>query len=117
MRRKQSQAARRLGLAVAASALLLAPAYAQETPSGLTVFAPEAFSDAQPANALDMVRRVPGFQIVEGDEDVRGYSGAISNVRIDGEAPSKREDLGDLLGRIPASDVERIELIRGGAPG
>ena len=37
---------------------------------------------------------------------------------IDGQRPTaKTDDLQSILGRIPASDVERIEVIRGGAPG
>ncbi|MGZ8369537.1 MAG: TonB-dependent receptor plug domain-containing protein, partial [Caulobacteraceae bacterium] len=49
---------------------------------------------------------------------VRGYAGAIGNVLIDGAPPSsKSEPLEDTIRRILATSVERIELIRGGAPG
>jgi len=49
---------------------------------------------------------------------VRGFSGSVGNVLVDGARPaSKNEGLGDILSRIPATQVERIELIRGGAPG
>jgi outer membrane receptor for ferrienterochelin and colicin len=73
-----------------------------------TFFAPFA-----PQTALDMVRRVPGFAISEGEER-RGFAGAAGNVLIDGAQPAvKSEDIEDILERIPARDVVRIELIRG----
>jgi outer membrane receptor protein involved in Fe transport len=107
-------------LAVAAC-LAGGPARAQDGGSarpGVEVFSPASFAAGAPANAGDMVDRLPGFTVVEADADVRGYAGAQGNVLIDGQRPtSKREDIGDLLDRIPASAVERIELIRGGAPG
>lgn len=83
-----------------------------------TVFPPEYFVASAPANALEMVQRLPGFVIVEADADVRGYAAAQGNVLIDGARPaSKREDIDDLLKRIPARSVERIELVRSGATG
>ncbi|MBB4081973.1 TonB-dependent receptor plug domain-containing protein [Brevundimonas lenta] len=106
-----------------ATSLLLAMAgaggaLAQTAPGGVTVFAPEAFADSAPRTAGDMLDRVPGFSVIEADADVRGYSGALGNVLIDGARPaSKRQDIGDMLDRIPAASVERIELIRGGAAG
>ncbi|HET9811377.1 MAG TPA: TonB-dependent receptor plug domain-containing protein [Sphingomicrobium sp.] len=80
------------------------------------VFAADYFASARPADAYDMVRRLPGFELVEGDEDVRGFAGSRGNVLFDGRAPSgKQESLEEQLRRIPASSVLRIELIRGGA--
>ena len=65
-----------------------------------------------------MLERLPGFSIVEADADLRGYAAAQGNVLIDGARPSsKREDIGQLLKRIPSASVERIELIRSGAVG
>lgn len=64
-----------------------------------------------------MVNRLPGFGLDEGD-DVRGFAGAGGNVLIDGVRPaSKTDTLENQLARIPAAQVERIEVIRGGAPG
>ncbi|HRN61396.1 MAG TPA: TonB-dependent receptor [Luteimonas sp.] len=84
----------------------------------MTVYEADSFAAAAPANAHDMVLRLPGFSIVEADTDVRGYAGARGNVLIDGAQPtSRREDIVSLLQRIPAASVERIEVIRGGAPG
>ena len=64
-----------------------------------------------------MVVRIPGFSVNQNNS-VRGFSGAVGNVLFDGSRPaSKDESLSGLLQRIPADQVERIELIRGGAPG
>ena len=94
-----------------------APAQAAESP-GVTRYGPDYFAATSPANARDMLERLPGFSVVEADADVRGYAAAQGNVLIDGARPSsKREDIGQLLKRIPAASVERIELIRSGAAG
>ncbi len=92
---------------------------AADTPDAdVTVYEPQAFAAAAPVNALDMVERVPGFVLVAADPEVRGYVGAQGNVLIDGAHPaSKRDDLEDLLRRIPAAAVARIERIRGGSGG
>jgi hypothetical protein len=63
-----------------------------------------------------MVGLLPGFQIQLGDPTVRGFSGTVGNVLIDGQLPTSKEEGVDLLlQRIAASSVERIELIRGAA--
>lgn len=105
--------------AAALSAIAL-PAIAQSggDARSRTVYASDYFDDVAPANAYDMVLRLPGFTIVESDSDVRGYAGAAGNVLFDGARPtSKREDTSALLKRIPARAVARIELIHAGAPG
>lgn len=84
---------------------------------GVTVYTPDFFAASNPANATDMIARVPGFQPDTGD-DVRGFAGAVGNILVDGERPTvKGDELYELIRRIPAGSVERIELIRGGAPG
>ena len=86
-------------------------------PSGVTIYPSSFFVSAQPSSALDMINRVPGFSYDSGDS-VRGFAGAASNVLIDGSRPASKSDSTDsILSRIPASDVDHIELIRGGAPG
>lgn len=81
------------------------------------VYLPAYFSQFNPITALDMVRRVPGFSIDAGD-NVRGFGGAAGNVLIDGQRPStKSADIFEILSRISAGAVERIELIRGGTGG
>ncbi len=87
---------------------------AQEAPpleNGRRNYPPEFFASFGPVNALDMVRRIPGFSI-EDSEGRRGFGENAGNVLIDGDRPStKSDDLETILIRIPASQVERIELI------
>ena len=74
------------------------------------------FAANQPATAYEMVSLVPGFHIQLGDRSVRGFSGTVGNVLIDGQLPTSKEDSAEvLLRRIPAASVDRIELIRGAA--
>ena len=85
---------------------------------GVLIFEPVFFSASRPNTAWDMIARLPGFSFSSGDSGTRGLSGAGGNVLIDGLPPaSKTDGLDDVLGRISASSVARIELIRGGAPG
>ncbi len=71
------------------------------------------FQRYQPNTALDMVNVLPGFQIDEG-EDKRGFGGATGNILINDRRPSAKQDLiSTILNRIPASNVESIEVIRG----
>src|SRR3546814_7938729 len=82
------------------------------------VYEPPFFESAHPQHALEMVKRLPGFGLVDSDGDVRGFAGATGNVVIDGKPPSsKSESLEAVLRRITAASVARIEVIRGGAPG
>lgn len=112
-------------LLIAAAA---APAAAQEPASpaeaapteagrGVIAYPPAFFADSRPTSAYDMVLRVPGFTFDKGVA-VRGLAGSGGNVLIDGQPPvAKNDALDEILKRIPAGSVERIELIRGGAPG
>lgn len=105
--------------AAALAAETVAPARQAAAPGdqAVLVFAPDFFADARPNTALDMVNRVPGFSINDGD-GARGFEGAVGNVLINGARPASKNDTGsNVLGRTVASQVERIELIRGGAPG
>jgi outer membrane receptor for ferrienterochelin and colicin len=107
---------------IAAAVLAISQALAPPAPvtapaQGVVVYGPEFFAGGQAANALDMIDRTPGFTLQNGDS-VRGFEGAAGNVLIDGQRPTtKSEDLDEVLKRIPISQVARIELIRGGAPG
>lgn len=95
----------------------LAFAQTEERPS-VNVYRPAFFQANQPTTALDMVNLLPGFRIDGGNSGIRGFSGTVGNVLVDGKAPtSKQEDLDDILRRIPADAVDRIELIRPGATG
>ncbi len=95
--------------------LSLCPANAQTAEqSRRTVYEASFFSTFSPANALQMVQRVPGFTLDEGDTEVRGFSQAAGNVVINGQRPSsKSEALETVLARIPASRVLRIEVASG----
>ena len=84
---------------------------------GVTSYGPEFFAAQQPTTALEMVNRLPGFTLDQG-ASVRGFEGAAGNVLIDGQRPaSKTDSLQEILQRLPASKVLRIDIIRGGAPG
>ena len=118
-------------LAGAAATVLAAPAMAQTPPGpaaatpsvdaaqqGVLLFEPAFFASSSPSTAFDMIQRVPGFGLNLGDNGTRGFAGAAGNVLIDGSRPaSKNDSLDQILRRISASSVERVELIRGGAPG
>ena len=104
-------------ISLVVSALTLCCAEQAHAQTGPTVYPTEFFARFAPRTAFDMVSRVPGFIIDEGEER-RGLSGASGNVRIDGAQPSaKSQSLEDILTRIPAADVARIELVRGESSG
>ena len=111
-----------LSLALAAPALAqTAPAppapQAEASRQGVLVFTPDVFASQQPVTALDMVSRVPGFSIIDGDGS-RGFQGSVGNVLINGARPASKNDTGSsVLSRTLVAQVERIELVRGGAPG
>jgi hypothetical protein len=76
------------------------------------------FAQYAPRTALDIARRVPGFQLDLGatqtdlgQVDVRGFAGTAGNVVFNGARPtSKAETLEVTLARIPAQRVIRVEL-------
>ena len=113
-------------LASILAVVLAAPAFAQEPPTaapvaatqeGVISYTPADFASSRPNTALDMIARIPGFSFNSGDQ-VRGFAGAAGNVLIDGQRPTTKTDsLDSTLSRIPISQVERIDLVRGGAPG
>jgi hypothetical protein len=85
--------------------------------SNVTTYKPDFFTQFRPNTAMDMIGRIPGFNF-DGGSGARGFSGTGGNVLIDGERPPSRgDDLGSIISRIPASGVERIDVIRGGAEG
>ncbi|MGV8928595.1 MAG: TonB-dependent receptor plug domain-containing protein [Brevundimonas sp.] len=104
--------------AAAAQAPSTAPApRAEASQQGVLVFTPDFFTSQRPNTALDMVNRVPGFSVEDGDGS-RGFEGAVGNILINGARPASKNDTGSsVLGRTLVAQVERIELIRGGAPG
>ncbi|MDB5440569.1 MAG: hypothetical protein JWM33_2996 [Caulobacteraceae bacterium] len=100
--------------ATASASVEAAPA---TTEANVTRYAPTFFAQSRPSTAYDMVQRLPGFTVTNGEE-ARGLSGTAGNVLVNGERPSSKSDsIADVLQRIPAEEVTRIDLIRGGAPG
>lgn len=76
-------------------------------------YVPADFAQFAPQNALDMLNRVPGFSIRQEDQE-RGLGQATGNVVINGQRVSgKSNDVLTELGRIPAANVERIEIVDG----
>ncbi|WP_374469774.1 TonB-dependent receptor plug domain-containing protein [Phenylobacterium sp.] len=103
--------------ALAQAAAAVVPEAAAQPQQGVISYPPSFFESFRPTSALEMVERVPGFTFDAGDS-VRGFEGAAGNVLIDGQRPAAKSDpLGEILNRIPAGQVERIDLIRGSAPG
>jgi outer membrane cobalamin receptor len=107
----------------AACAALAAPAFAQAPAAGeqpapatpqngrTTVYDAAFFAQFTPRTALDIARRVPGFNLDLGNTNVRGFAAAAGNVVINGARPSsKAESLETTLSRIPASQVSRVEV-------
>src|SRR3990170_1245933 len=108
----------------AAAALLSpAPALAQATTPGdqplpgaaqatrTTSYDAAFFAQYAPRTALDIARRVPGFNLDLGNVDIRGFGAAAGNVVINGARPSsKAESLETTLLRIPARRVSRVEV-------
>ncbi len=99
------------------AALLVAlPARAED--ATVLSYPPSFFAGAQLGTAYDMVGRLPGFIYNSGNNNNRGYSGSAGNVLVDGLRPTaKTDDLTTILQRVPVSDVDHIDVIRGGAPG
>ena len=93
------------------------PPRGDEPPTGTgqtsrtTVYEAAFFAQYAPRTALDIARRVPGFNLDLGDTEVRGFAGAAGNVVINGARPSsKAESLETTLARIPASQVQKVEV-------
>ena len=121
-----------VSLAAVAAALSTLPAAAQESPptgdtpppasadipataksAARQVFVPADFARYAPKNAYDMLAQVPGFSIRD-NEQLRGLGQATGNVLFNGERPSnKADDMYTQLSRIPAGNVERIEIVDG----
>ncbi len=110
-------------LARAALPVLLLSAYpadAQNAASRDRVVYEAAYYHAfSPRTALDMINQTPGFVLEaeqDDDSDRRGFAGAVGNVLIDGQRlGAKSQSLQDVLGRVAAKEVVRIEVLRGSA--
>jgi len=91
-----------------------APGETESTNTNNFVYPASFFAQYAPQNALEMIEHLPGFNFDQGS-NARGFGGNAGNVLIDGERPtSKSGGLRAALVRIPAAQVERIEILRGG---
>lgn len=78
------------------------------------VYSPEYFEQFSPQTASDMVAQIPGFEIRGSSDGERGFGQASLNILINGRRPSsKSSGANEILSRIPASNVERIEIVKG----
>ncbi|MEL7025098.1 MAG: TonB-dependent receptor plug domain-containing protein [Pseudomonadota bacterium] len=103
-----------LTLSLAAMFCLCQTAQSQSTESSVRqVLEPQEFSRFAPRTALDMARQVPGFPIDEGESE-RGFGQADTNILVNGRRISgKSNGPVSVLGRIPADDVVRLEILDG----
>lgn len=81
---------------------------------GVQVFEAAFFKQYNPVTAADIVNRVPGFDIDDG-EALRGFGATAGNVLVNGERPSSKVLISEQLKRIPADSVLRVELVSGSA--
>jgi hypothetical protein len=105
---------------LAAMAFVLAlPALAEEAApvvadASVQTFTAKDFAAYAPRNALDMVRRIPGFSIRTDNDGARGFGQANGNVLINGQRVSGKSNSAEgALDRITAEQVVRIELSDG----
>src|SRR4051794_35457417 len=98
---------------VVLTAPALADAQTAPTTAEARTYVPADFAQFAPRTALDMLNRVPGFGIKEESQE-RGLGEATGNVVINGQRLSgKSNDVVTELSRIPAANVERIEIVDG----
>lgn len=89
----------------------VAPPPAAQPAGDKRVYAPADFARFAPKTAYDMLVQVPGFTIRTADQE-RGLGQASENVLINGQRiANKSGGATDQLQRIPASNVERIEIV------
>jgi hypothetical protein len=114
---RSAQAQVQVGLSADSSPQVVGAGGGIERAAGITSYVQAFFIESNPATALDMLARLPGFTF-NGGSTTRGFSGSAGNVLIDGSVAATRSvGLDEILRRIPASNVERIDVIRGGGAG
>lgn len=84
----------------------------QPAAEGVQTFEAAYFRQYNPVTAADIVNRVPGFEIDDG-EALRGFGATAGNVLVNGERPSSKVLISEQLKRIPADSVVKVELISG----
>lgn len=101
------------------------PATGQEQAGSTVIYDAAYFEQFTPVTLEDMFRTIPGGNQVlsslrfrGGADGNRGFGASDAPILIDGRRMSgKSNDMATTLARIQASQVERIELIRGNAEG
>lgn len=82
-------------------------------PAGPRSYTPADFARFAPQTALDMVNQLPGFTIRDAPQE-RGLGQATANVLLNGRRiGGKSDDIAAQLGRIPAANVVRIDIVDG----
>ena len=110
------------GSALAAPAFAQAPAAPSDsavTPApvatpvtGKRIYTAADFARFAPKTAYDMLAQVPSFTIRTADTTERGLGQASENVIINGERiANKSGGAVDQLKKVPAANVERIEIV------
>ena len=100
-----------IGFVFAAATLTPNLSFARESSANSQSYKPDYFTQFQPQNANDMVRQIPGFNIQGGGGGNRGLGQANLNILINGRRPSsKSSGANQILGRIPADKVIRIDI-------
>ncbi|MEX2496248.1 MAG: TonB-dependent receptor [Woeseia sp.] len=102
-------------------ALAVATEEIEEDSSSKIVYPAAHFARYEVLTATDMVRRVPGAGAILNaaeEEDVqRGFGDSGDQILINGRRiAGKSNEITAVLGRIQASRVDRVELIRGISP-
>lgn len=103
----------------AVAALFASTVVAQEPPADQPVAAYDAayFAQYRPITLLDMLDRIPGVSLAfRQTEERRGLRSNSDQLLINGKQISAKDNSAiNVLRRISATQVERIEVIRGGA--
>lgn len=96
---------------------------AQQQEDSTIIYEASAFAQYNPVTLTDMIRYIPGGETTlsnrfGGGGNQRGFGSNDSQVLLNGRRMSgKINNMATALARIQASQVERIELIRGNAEG
>lgn len=91
--------------------LIAVPATDQDSPRG--VYPLSYFEAYVPRTARDMVARIPGFQIRQGDTSRRGLGQGGANILINGERLTGKADPFAQLDQLLASNVVEIRILEG----
>ena len=95
--------------------------HAQTEEQGRELYPASYFERYVPQTAADMVLQLPGFTLMRGNgggsnQSQRGLGQGLGNLLINSKRPSTKDDNPmDLLERIPATQVLRLEILNNGS--